>query len=413
MSAWRRIRDVTRALREKVEARQEDLDRELRDTRASLHRIDAAARLAEHLVEARDGRYEQFHGVFHRVHQDLSLLSKHMADAQQQWRQARSPGPPPLERVILYVDDLDRCPPRTVVDVLAAVNLLLSFPLFVVVVAVDPVWLERSIVQHRRELLGDGEHDSGHGPLDYLDKIFQVPFALRPMGATGDALIDALLPPPVPEADGRAGPRGGAADDRPGPDLPPPVPAAGDERHQPDPLPTRPVAPPPLDLQPGRLYLRETEREFAKRLRPLLRTPRNVKKLVNLYRLVRIGVPDAALTEFIGTDGAGPYQAVLVLLALTVESPAAARRLFTALEETPAEPDGTGGGLRDLLARIVATPAGCDGPARELTRLARLLDAIAADRELRDDLATYRTWAGTVARFSFETYELVHETKGG
>ena len=50
----------------------------------------------------------------------------------------------PIERIILYIDDLDRCPPKRVVEVLEAVHLLLAFDLFVVVVAVDARWLERS-----------------------------------------------------------------------------------------------------------------------------------------------------------------------------------------------------------------------------------------------------------------------------
>ena len=43
----------------------------------------------------------------------------------------------PIERIVLYIDDLDRCPPERVVEVLQAVHLLLAFELFVVVVAVD------------------------------------------------------------------------------------------------------------------------------------------------------------------------------------------------------------------------------------------------------------------------------------
>lgn len=38
-----------------------------------------------------------------------------------------------FRRIVLYIDDLDRCPPDKVVDVLQACHLLLCFPLFVVV----------------------------------------------------------------------------------------------------------------------------------------------------------------------------------------------------------------------------------------------------------------------------------------
>jgi hypothetical protein len=49
-----------------------------------------------------------------------------------------------INRIVLYIDDLDRCPPERVVKVLQAVHLLLAFPLFVVVVAVDARWLAQS-----------------------------------------------------------------------------------------------------------------------------------------------------------------------------------------------------------------------------------------------------------------------------
>ncbi len=41
---------------------------------------------------------------------------------------------PRIDRIVLYIDDLDRCPEVKVVEVLQAVHLLLAYPLFVVVV---------------------------------------------------------------------------------------------------------------------------------------------------------------------------------------------------------------------------------------------------------------------------------------
>ena len=46
---------------------------------------------------------------------------------------------------MLYIDDLERCEPDQVVQVLQAVHLLLAMELFVVVVGVDPRWLLRSL----------------------------------------------------------------------------------------------------------------------------------------------------------------------------------------------------------------------------------------------------------------------------
>jgi hypothetical protein len=110
-----------------------------------------------------------------------------------------------IQRVILYIDDLDRCPPDRVVEVLQAVHLLLAFPLFVVVVGVDSRWLITSLNIHYQRLLHDDDRggqafsiDTGQweaSPADYLDKIFQIPLALRPMSDGGyRALVKNLMP---------------------------------------------------------------------------------------------------------------------------------------------------------------------------------------------------------------------------
>ena len=49
-----------------------------------------------------------------------------------------------IDRVVLFIDDLDRCDPEKVVDVLQAVHLLLAYPLFAVVVGVDQRCLSKA-----------------------------------------------------------------------------------------------------------------------------------------------------------------------------------------------------------------------------------------------------------------------------
>ena len=147
---------------------------------------------------------------------------------------------PRIDRIILYIDDLDRCPPRRVVELLEAVHLLLAVDLFVVVVAVDPRWLLRSIAAHYRDLFdattppevlgGDlgGEPDEIRGapagepvgivdpddeelwrstPAQYLEKIFQVVLTLPPLDNGGYRQLlrtlvgtrdDQPTPPPNP-----------------------------------------------------------------------------------------------------------------------------------------------------------------------------------------------------------------------
>ncbi|HEU4507460.1 MAG TPA: P-loop NTPase fold protein [Pyrinomonadaceae bacterium] len=103
-----------------------------------------------------------------------------------------------INRIILYIDDLDRCGPKRVVEVLQAIHLLLAFPIFVVVVGVDARWVTRSLQESyewlrleddddgKRETNDDPDERSERGatPHDYLEKIFQIPFWLAPMGET-------------------------------------------------------------------------------------------------------------------------------------------------------------------------------------------------------------------------------------
>lgn len=378
IAAWRSVRGVTGR-------RADGLEQAVRTTRMRLAQFDAAQRLALAIEETRSGGYDQYRGLLGRVHTDLRRLSDSASEAFAEWDRAGSSGVPPLERVILYIDDLDRCSPRKVVDVLAAVHLLLALPFFVVVVAVDPRWLRRCLEQYHSELFG-GPVDGlgGATPLDYLDKIFQVVFALRPMGSGATRLVEALVPtetgpwrgpgqqePPTSGGDGSTG------HIAPG-DAPPE--AVGSQ-------PSSPVA------QPERLRLRVDEQRFIQRMCTLLETPRAVKRFVNLYRLVRAGVVDD--DDFIGADGTGPYQAVLVLLAVLVSAPDAGRDLITVLYA--ADPAGGFAALVNELASAARKP-------RDLWP--RLLVVLRDGEPTHDRVATYCDWAGTIARFSFETWDL-------
>jgi hypothetical protein len=120
----------------------------------------------------------------------------------------RPPDLPSFERIILYIDDLDRCPPDKVVDVLQAIHLLLYFPLFVVVVAVDARWVSRSLMVRYKDLLSD-ERTSGARQADgsnatdaekrpadaqdYIEKLFQLPYWVREMNAeTSENFVGSL-----------------------------------------------------------------------------------------------------------------------------------------------------------------------------------------------------------------------------
>lgn len=88
---------------------------------------------------------------------------------------------PPFTRIVLMIDDLDRCPSNKVAEVLQAVHLFLNFPLFVVMVCVDERWMSSSLTQEFGSLV-DGVN--GATTSDYLEKIFQIPYWTRSMDSS-------------------------------------------------------------------------------------------------------------------------------------------------------------------------------------------------------------------------------------
>lgn len=113
---------------------------------------------------------------------------------------------PKLERIILYIDDLDRCPDDKVLEVLQAVHLLMAFPLFVVVVGVDKRCVEnalryKNLLQYSNVTglnssteLKESFNIEVIEPKEYLEKIFQIPFKLRePSDSAIENLVDNLL----------------------------------------------------------------------------------------------------------------------------------------------------------------------------------------------------------------------------
>lgn len=135
---------------------------------------------------AKSDVYQKELGIVLMIRNDFKILSELFADKtkEEQHREFRSCFSKPLSRIVLYIDDLDRCPEDRVIEVLEAVNLLMAFPLFVVVVGVDPRWVKNALIKkYHMQFTGklNGE-DTGLEPIDatnYLEKIFQVPFHLK------------------------------------------------------------------------------------------------------------------------------------------------------------------------------------------------------------------------------------------
>lgn len=115
----------------------------------------------------------------------------------------RNPGLQHLSRVVVLVDDLDRCLPETVVETLEAIRLFLSAEGMSFVIAADEDRVAEAI-QHRYGTAGaDGESESPARL--YLHKIIQTTIPLPSLSRFDtEAYVFLLLAKYAPEVDGEA-----------------------------------------------------------------------------------------------------------------------------------------------------------------------------------------------------------------
>lgn len=363
------------AKRRELEGRHARLQEAIADLKGELGRVDATVRLTEFLRERVSAdRYARYRGIVGEVNKDLTDLYRYLTEAHQEWSANSFRGQPPLQRVVLYIDDLDRCRPERVVETLEAIHLLLALPLFIVVVGVDARWLLQSLEHHHAAVLGgpdatrSGSKRQAEMTLDYLDKIFQIPYALRPMAHHSERYIRRLLEPFADpsdvsaenakdqlhsEGDTRGGDGDYENDDHRDVESPETRDSPAGETF-PDSLwmPGGAGSTSLVDLDPPGLRLRSSELNFISRLGPALPTPRAAKKFVNLYRLIRIGIPEGQLASFLGGSAGGQYQIVLVLLALIVGSPGVSTIALAAIRDNESPEGGIETLLRNLASGI-------------------------------------------------------------
>jgi len=144
--------------------------------------------LAEFVQSRLDARlYDKELGLLHQVVNDIrdltdGLVIDEKRDAEALIKRKKALFPRGPARVMLFIDDLDRCPPARLVEVLEAVQLLLKTPLFVVVLGLDTRYATRAL---EKEYSGILVHSGDPSGLDYIEKIVQIPYRVRPIDASG------------------------------------------------------------------------------------------------------------------------------------------------------------------------------------------------------------------------------------
>jgi hypothetical protein len=238
-----------------------------------------------------------------------------------------------IDRIVLYIDDLDRCTEEKVVEVLQAVHLLLAFELFVVIVAVDSKWLLHSLQGYSKAFADDGAWRST--PREYLEKIIQIPFSLEPMDPTGYGnFIEALTKPPtrkpggqaiLPVREERPVHKEEAKSDATTGQAGLPVLQETDEAPA---LAKKET----VDPRPEQLIFTANETEFMKTLHPLMTSPRSAKRFVNIYRLMRATMTATQLEQLIDPSRKA-YEPLLLLVAYITNHPEEAEQEFVRWNE--------------------------------------------------------------------------------
>jgi hypothetical protein len=250
-------------------------------------------------------------------------------------------------------------------------------------------------------------------PRDYLQKIFNIPFVLPAMTPHGfDTMLRRLTKPrravlgsaePAEATDHTAPP---AVDGAPG-TVPPPV-EQGSE-----------VAAILTGATVEPTGLSGPELRILSSLAPLVRSPREAKRLLNLYRILRSTQALGDTSRFLGEEGSpdGDFQAVAILLGLLTADP---HRVGAILFTPPDPKNGLAGGLCHRTGSQ-AWPAFVEGlrPREKAGRWVNDLQPALTD-EARDewqrlvdraapasalvtlpDLQAFAAWAPRVARYSF------------
>jgi hypothetical protein len=352
--------------------------------KADLAKLTTRTLLEEFLDEraSNDGYLKEL-TIFTRIRNDFQKLSDLMTKANEDFVTEMVPQAPPVSRIVLYIDDLDRCPAHRVVAVLRMIHLLLAFPLFVCVAAVDPRWINHCL----KEAPGVIPDDSGDlsrefgipaTSSDYLEKIFQIPLWLRPVPSEQRSAIARTLLDPAEPAD------------EPQIDLPVTALRSIVSSSRPEGLEGDGDMSSAAMVDPDIISVAELE--YLGQLTKLLDgNLRSLKRFVNTYRLVKTALSDVELAVFLqglGKDAKySPYRICMAQLAVLCTQ---RYRALSIVRQADAATEN-----QPLLGWLNGIKGGPDGDLAQSFELALSKDVQGTD------LDTFKRWLERTRRYSF------------
>ena len=272
-------------------------------------------------------------------------------------------------------------------------------------------------------------------PRDYVEKIFQIPFWIKPM-EPGDSekLFKGLIPDaqlaPIPtagETPSGAQSTAGSTSTTAGPS-----PASSDENKViTQDVETETALPGSsaqhlsdqskgphederkdneFNLSPESLLLDVNERNLMVAIGDIIgKSPRTVKRFVNIYRIIKAGLDAKRLAAFRGTNGRkAEYPAVLVLLSVAHGQPELTPTLFRALKlEYEKNANLT---LKTFVEKPSDYPVEVDGGLRESwEHLIKELGTFCHDEKTDIPLKTLNKWLPVIVRYTFQLGRLSGE----
>jgi hypothetical protein len=141
--------------------------------RPSQEQIDAAFDNASSLLKPNEGK---------NVPEEINEFRKAFDDLLDEAK---------ISRLIVLIDDLDRCLPETAIETLEAIRLFVFTKRTAFVVAADEAMIEYAVRKHFPDL------PNSSGPQtyarNYLEKLIQIPFRIPPLGVTETRIYVTLL----------------------------------------------------------------------------------------------------------------------------------------------------------------------------------------------------------------------------